>query len=113
MRGGETAVFFYGSEPINPHRKKRLLYGLSPGSTPRFGAIFPPPLNIFSIRCGSVRFFVVEMNNPMARIGTDCTVQVGSVSPRMLRQMRRIDEYGVEKFGTLDSSEKTMRYPRR
>ena len=46
------------------------------------------------------------MNNPMARIGTDCTVQVGSVSPRMLRQMRRIDEYGMEKFGTLDSSEK-------
>ena len=35
-RGGETTVF--PTAQVNPHRKKRLVYGLSPRSTVRIGA---------------------------------------------------------------------------
>ena len=52
VHGGETTIF-----PMvqgNPYRKKRLLYGLPPNSTVRFGAGCRLDVFYLTVRCGAV-----------------------------------------------------------
>ena len=66
---------FFSTDQLNPHRKRRLFYGLPPYSTVRCGSFF---LLSIILRCGAVRFLFFTV-----RCGADflqnSTVRCGSV----------------------------------
>ena len=61
---------FFSTDQLNPHRKKRLFYGLPSYSTVRCGAVFKNTYRtnysygavrfvcLFTVRCGADRFFL-------------------------------------------------------
>ena len=62
-RYGARRLFCY--DQLNPHREKRLFYGLPPYSTVRCGAGFPPLEPYGAVRCR----FVEAKSNVAVRCG--------------------------------------------